>query len=61
MKGVIFANQGAEPKVVDTLERPIPGPDQLLVKSIFVAINPVYVAQSSVASRLPVFIDRWYL
>ncbi|KIW10195.1 hypothetical protein PV08_11156 [Exophiala spinifera] len=41
MKGVIFANQGADPKVVDTLERPKPGPDQLLVKSVFVAINPV--------------------
>ncbi|KAK6373943.1 hypothetical protein LTS17_007913 [Exophiala oligosperma] len=41
MKGVTFADQGAEPKVVETLERPTPGPDQLLVKSIYVAINPV--------------------
>jgi hypothetical protein len=41
MKGVIFENQGAEPKVADDLEKPSPGPDQLLVKSIWTAINPV--------------------
>ncbi|OAP56807.1 hypothetical protein AYL99_08919 [Fonsecaea erecta] len=41
MKGVVFANAGAEPKIVDDLEKPSPGPDQLLVKSIWVAINPV--------------------
>ncbi|KAJ9612425.1 hypothetical protein H2200_004022 [Cladophialophora chaetospira] len=41
MKGVVFANQGAEPKVVDDLEKPSPGADQLLVKSIWTAINPV--------------------
>ncbi|KIX10628.1 uncharacterized protein Z518_01712 [Rhinocladiella mackenziei CBS 650.93] len=41
MKGVIFANVGAEPKVVDDLEKPSPGPDQLLVKSVWTAINPV--------------------
>ncbi|ETI23023.1 hypothetical protein G647_04819 [Cladophialophora carrionii CBS 160.54] len=41
MKGVIFEKQGAEPKVVDDLEKPSPGPDQLLVKSIWTAMNPV--------------------
>ncbi|KIW26840.1 hypothetical protein, variant [Cladophialophora immunda] len=41
MKGVVFASAGAEPKVVDDLQKPSPGPDQLLVKSIWVAINPV--------------------
>ncbi len=41
MKGVIFANAGAEAKVVDDLEKPSPGPDQLLVKSVWVALNPV--------------------
>ncbi len=41
MKGVVFAHQGAEAKVGDDLEKPSPGPDQLLVKSIYVAINPV--------------------
>ena len=41
MKGVIFESQGAKPKVVDSLEKPSPGPDQLLVKSIWTAINPV--------------------
>jgi len=41
MKGVVFANAGAEAKVVDDLEKPSPRPDQVLVKSIWVAINPV--------------------
>ncbi|KIW96823.1 uncharacterized protein Z519_02214 [Cladophialophora bantiana CBS 173.52] len=41
MKGVVFANVGAEPKIVDDLQRPSPGPDQLLVKSIWMAVNPV--------------------
>ena len=43
MKGVIFEKQGADPKVVDDLEKPKPGPDQILVKSLWTAINPVYV------------------
>ncbi|EXJ71886.1 uncharacterized protein A1O5_04387 [Cladophialophora psammophila CBS 110553] len=41
MKGVVFANVGAEPKIVDDLQKPSPGPDQLLVKSIWMAVNPV--------------------
>lgn len=41
MKGVAFAAVGAEPKVVDDLPVPVPGPDQVLVKSIWTAINPV--------------------
>jgi NADPH:quinone reductase-like Zn-dependent oxidoreductase len=46
MKGVIFEKQGAEPKVVDDLEKPSPGPEQLLVKSIWTAINPVWVRKA---------------
>lgn len=46
MKGVIFENAGAEPKVVDNLEKPKPSPDQILVKSLYTAINPVYVSYS---------------
>ena len=41
MKGVVFEEQGAEPKVVENLEKPSPGPDQILVKSLWTAINPV--------------------
>jgi NADPH:quinone reductase-like Zn-dependent oxidoreductase len=41
MKGVIFEQVGAEPKVVDTLPKPKPSADQILVKSIYTAINPV--------------------
>jgi hypothetical protein len=41
MKGVVFEKQGDQPKVVDYLEKPKPGPDQILVKSLWTAINPV--------------------
>lgn len=41
MKGIIFPSQGAEPKVVEDLKKPSPGPDQILVKSVYVAVNPV--------------------
>jgi NADPH:quinone reductase-like Zn-dependent oxidoreductase len=44
MKGVIFESAGAAPKVVDDLPVPEPSADQLLVKSLYTAINPVYVA-----------------
>lgn len=43
MKGVILEKPGAPFKVVDGIEKPEPGPGQILVKSIVVAINPVYV------------------
>ena len=42
MKGVIVEAPGAPWKVVDNLEVPKPAPDQILVKSIATAINPVY-------------------
>lgn len=44
MKGVIFESAGAAPKVVDDQPVPEPSADQLLVKSLYTAINPVYVA-----------------
>lgn len=46
MKGVIFEKAGAEPQVVDSLDKPQPSPDQILVKSVYLAINPVYVSMS---------------
>jgi hypothetical protein len=42
MKGVIFESAGGPLKVVD-LPVPEPSPDQILVKSLYTAINPVYV------------------
>jgi NADPH:quinone reductase-like Zn-dependent oxidoreductase len=42
MKGVIFESAGATPKVVDDLPVPEPSPDQILVKSLYAAMNPVY-------------------
>jgi NADPH:quinone reductase-like Zn-dependent oxidoreductase len=41
MKGTVFEKQGAAPVVVGSLEKPRPGPDQVLVKSLWAAINPV--------------------
>jgi len=41
MKGVIVEKVGDTPKVVETLEVPEPGEGQILVKSLYAAINPV--------------------
>lgn len=42
MKGVSLKAAGAAFEVVDEIEKPKPGSDQILVKSIATAINPVY-------------------
>ena len=42
MKGVVVEAVGAPWKVVENLEIPEPSDDQILVKSIATAINPVY-------------------
>lgn len=41
MKGTVIEQLGALPRVVDSLRRPKPGPAQILVKSLYLAINPV--------------------
>jgi NADPH:quinone reductase-like Zn-dependent oxidoreductase len=41
MKGVALKSPGAPAEVVDDLAVPEPGDDQVLVKSIYAAINPV--------------------
>lgn len=41
MKGVAIEKVGAPPKVVDTLEVPEPAEDQVLVKAVYAALNPV--------------------
>jgi len=41
MKGVIVEAPGSPYKVVENLDTPKPAADQLLVKSIVTAINPV--------------------
>lgn len=46
MKGVVIEKAGAEPEVTDSLEKPKPSSDQILVKSIYMAINPVYALAS---------------
>lgn len=41
-KGLVVEKAGAPFTVVDNIPRSKPGPKQALVKSLFVAINPVY-------------------
>jgi len=43
MKGIICEKPGAPFQVVDNLEVPEPAAGQILVKSIYAAINPVYI------------------
>ena len=43
MKGVVVEKVGGELKIVDDLQKPTPGEEQLLVKPIYVAMNPVYM------------------
>lgn len=42
MKGILLDKVGGEYHLVDTLEKPTPGRNQILVKSLVTAINPVY-------------------
>jgi hypothetical protein len=42
MKGVVVEKVGAPAIVVDNLEKPKPAEDQVLVKSIYAALNPMY-------------------
>lgn len=41
MRGVAFEKIGASLAVFDGIERPEPGDNQILVKSVYTAINPV--------------------
>jgi len=41
MKGAIIEKAGDPVKVVDNLEIPEPAEDQMLVKAIYAAMNPV--------------------
>lgn len=47
MKGVIIETPGAPYKAVADIEKPKPNADQILVKSIATAINPVYASHVS--------------
>jgi hypothetical protein len=42
MKGVAVEQVGAPGKVVDYLEKPEPADDQILVKSLYTALQPMY-------------------
>ena len=43
MKAIVVPSQGSPMEVRDNLDVPKPGDDQILVKSVYTAINPVYV------------------
>ncbi|KAK2758618.1 hypothetical protein FQN54_003308 [Arachnomyces sp. PD_36] len=57
MKGVTCEKAGAGYKIVDDLEVPEPGPDQILVKSHYAAINPV----DSLMSEKGALVKEWPL
>lgn len=42
MKGIIVEHKEASLQVTDDLELPAPSKNQILIKSIYTAINPVY-------------------
>jgi NADPH:quinone reductase-like Zn-dependent oxidoreductase len=46
MKGLTVAKPGAPYELTTELQKPTPGPKQVLVKSLYTAINPVYASQS---------------
>lgn len=43
MKGIVVEKPGAPFRVVENVEKPKPAADQILVKSVITAINPVFV------------------
>jgi NADPH:quinone reductase-like Zn-dependent oxidoreductase len=46
MKGLTLAKQGAPYELASDIGKPAPGPKQVLVKSLYTGINPVYASQS---------------
>ncbi|PGG98961.1 hypothetical protein AJ79_08736 [Helicocarpus griseus UAMH5409] len=57
MKGIICEKAGEPFKIVDNLDVPEPSPDQILVKSIYMAINPV----DEVMRSMGVLVHTWPL
>lgn len=47
MKAVILSQPGATPEVRDDIDVPEPGEGEILVKTIYTAINPVYTFSPS--------------
>lgn len=45
MKGLTLAKPGAPYELVSDIDKPTPGPKQVLVKSLYTGINPVYGSQ----------------
>lgn len=43
MKGLLLKEAGGNYNLVDTIDKPVPGKKQVLVKSLVTAINPVYL------------------
>lgn len=52
MKGLTLAKPGAPYELVSDLEKPAPGPKQVLVKSLYAGINPVYAWSACLQLRL---------
>ncbi|KAI9771425.1 MAG: hypothetical protein M1840_002045 [Geoglossum simile] len=55
MKGIVLTAAGAPLVFVDTLDKPVPGPGQILVRSIAAAMNPVDPMMQSTGILIPAF------
>ena len=42
MKGILLEKVGGDYALVDSIEKPSPGKNQILIKSLVTAMNPVY-------------------
>jgi len=55
MKGVIVEKDGAPYQLTEDLEVPEPSPDQILVKSLYTAINPI----DSMMAKTGLLVESW--
>jgi hypothetical protein len=46
MKGILLESASSDYALVDNIEKPKPGKNQILVKSLVTGLNPVYVSPS---------------
>ena len=61
MKGLTIAQPGAPYELTTQLQKPLPGPKQVLVKSLYTAINPVYASQCCSVVRADLLDSETYM
>jgi hypothetical protein len=53
MKGILLETASSDYALVDNIEKPGPGQNQILVKSLVTGLNPVYLYTSLFTSLVP--------